>query len=271
MKQRKIDALITPRINNESVDHHPQYSRDYLLSLGTTPPGTQSYDGCGISEQLCTRLASLNILNHSCPFHVPPSPQKLIQNKSKRWKKRGKGRKNVANKVNPIPVLVNCRTEPVMISSPKPKQTNPTNVNNLRRIPRAPISHKRRTRFALWNTRSMKNKTTQVCDLVKNEKLDILAVTDAWLTDEHRDNHVLADIQSTLPNHNIHCAPRLGRPGGGICIIFRKEFVVKERVTWKFKTFECVDLHISSAKSIIFQISHHLSPTSLQKESNHDD
>ena len=81
MKQRKIDALITPRIVNESVDRRPQYSRDYLLSLGTTPPGTQSYDGCGISEQLCTRLALLNILNHSCPFHVPPSPQKLIQNK----------------------------------------------------------------------------------------------------------------------------------------------------------------------------------------------
>ena len=81
----------------------------------------------------------------------------------------------------------------------------------------------------------MKNKTTHVCDLVISERLDILAITEAWLTDDYRDNHVLADIKTTLPGFDLHCAPRLGRRGGGICIIFRKEFIIKEHVKWSFK------------------------------------
>ena len=130
------------------------------------------------------------------------------------------------------------------------------NLNNIRQIPRvSKISEKLSSRFALWNTRSMKNKTTHVCDLVISERLDILAVTEAWLTGDHRDNHVLADIRTTLPGHDIHAAPRLGRPGGGVCIIFRKEFVTKEHVTWRFEAFECVDLLITSTNQTSFRLS----------------
>ena len=79
------------------IERRPQYSRDYLLSFENKPPGTESNVDCGISEHLCTHLASLNLLNHSCPFHVPLLPQKPTQTKSKRWKKRGKGRKKQAH------------------------------------------------------------------------------------------------------------------------------------------------------------------------------
>ena len=55
-----------------NIERCPQYSRDYLLSFNTAPPGTESHVDCGISESTYTRLVSLNLFNHSCPFHHWP-------------------------------------------------------------------------------------------------------------------------------------------------------------------------------------------------------
>ncbi|XP_072022539.1 uncharacterized protein [Amphiura filiformis] len=100
----------------------------------------------------------------------------------------------------------------------------------------------------------MKNKATHVCDLIISERLDILAVTEAWLTGDHRDNHALADIKVTLPGYEVHCAPRTARRGGGICIIHRKEFQVKEYTAANFQSFESVDLLITSTNQSSFRL-----------------
>ena len=131
------------------------------------------------------------------------------------------------------------------------------NKSNLRHIPLLPstqLCKNSYTRFATWNTQSMKNKTTHVCDLIISERLDILAVTEAWLTGDHRDNHALADVKVTLPGYEVHCAPRTARRGGGICIIHRKEFQVKEYTAANFQSFESVDLLITSTNQSSFRL-----------------
>ena len=58
-------------------------------------------------------------------------------------------------------------------------------------------------KIGLWNAQSMMNKPTEVCDFVLTEKLDILAITEAWLRGDSRDGPALADIQSTLRDYHL--------------------------------------------------------------------
>ena len=183
-------------------------STDFLLLYRSgCVPGLE----CNISPDLINKLNSLNILSNSChghDLHCHPSSCKKAGRIRSRWRKRGRrGGKNQR-----IHTIVNSTRYVNTKNITDYDQTvRKVNLSNLRQIHRAPnASHKLCTRFALWNTRSMKNKTTHVCDLVISEKLDILAITEAWLTDDHRDNHVLADIKATLPCYELHCAPRLG-------------------------------------------------------------
>lgn len=54
--------------------------------------------------------------------------------------------------------------------------------------------------FALWNARSIKNKTHLICDLTAAEHVDIFALTETWLSGDARDDHSLADLSSSLPS-----------------------------------------------------------------------
>ena len=84
----------------------------------------------------------------------------------------------------------------------------------------------------------MKNKVVHVCDLIITQRLDVLAITESWQTGDERDNHATADLLTTFPGYAVYSAPRIARRGGGICIIYRKEFEIKVNDTSDFQTFE---------------------------------
>ena len=66
-----------------------------------------------------------------------------------------------------------------------------------------------------------------LCDFVINDHIDILAVTETWLSGDDRDNPSLADLTSTLPNYQWHHIPRKGRQGGGVGVCIKKGFKVR--------------------------------------------
>ena len=51
--------------------------------------------------------------------------------------------------------------------------------------------------FALWNARSVKNKTHMISDLVSSQDADVFVITETWLTGDARDNRTLAELNST--------------------------------------------------------------------------
>ena len=69
-------------------------------------------------------------------------------------------------------------------------------------------------KFGLWNARSMKAKTSMICDFIISTKLEVLALTETWLSGDDRDNCAIADIVATLPTHNFIHNPRKDRNGG---------------------------------------------------------
>lgn len=92
----------------------------------------------------------------------------------------------------------------------------------------------------------MKAKTHMVCDLIISHELDILGITESWLTGTFRDDPVIADFNNTLPGYDFHYVPRIGRRGGGVCICLRKSFKVRTMDRKSFESFEYIDLAITS-------------------------
>ena len=92
--------------------------------------------------------------------------------------------------------------------------------------------------FAVWNARSMKAKTYMVWDLIISHELDIQGITESWLTETYRDDPIIADFNSTLPDYDFHYVPRIGRKGGSVCVCLRKSFKVRTTDRKSFESFE---------------------------------
>ena len=127
------------------------------------------------------------------------------------------------------------------------KELNISSVKPTKRGKPSPLKTGSYTNAALWNARSMINKTADVCDFILSEKLDLLTITEAWLKGDSRDDPTIADINNTLPDYNIITHARIGKKGGGICVIYRKGF----KATYKshnFSTFECLEVSLTSGQ-----------------------
>jgi exonuclease III len=125
---------------------------------------------------------------------------------------------------------------------------NRNNLINLRKISsRAPCA-----RYAIWNARSMRKraKSATIIDFVISNQLDILAITETWLTGDDRDNHLLSDLRNALPDHCFHHVPR-GKRGGGVGILLRRGFDVVVNDTVSYQSFEITDVTISNGPSSI--------------------
>ena len=77
-------------------------------------------------------------------------------------------------------------------------------------------------RFATWNAHSMVKKSASICDLLISKHLDILAITETWLSANHPDNSTIAKILNTLKDFKFYHVPRASRTGGGIGVLLRK-------------------------------------------------
>ncbi|CAG2249207.1 unnamed protein product [Mytilus edulis] len=94
------------------------------------------------------------------------------------------------------------------------------------------------------NTRSVKNKTTSVCDFLTSNNVDIFALTETWLGSSV-DKHIISEI--TPDGYDLHHVARTSRKGGGVAVIFNKSLEVK-LVSSKhsFSHFELLECNVSS-------------------------
>ena len=69
-----------------------------------------------------------------------------------------------------------------------------------------------------WNVRSINNKVNNVMALVSDRDIDLIFISETWLTETH--NNITATIRDH--GYNIHHFHRGNRIGGGVAIIFKK-------------------------------------------------
>ena len=121
-------------------------------------------------------------------------------------------------KINKWPSKLDLQCQPISQSK--------INTKNLVNIDISPKGHTitNNLRIATINTRSIKNKVELVIENSELESIDILAITETWLTDSQEDQ---AWVQTSGPQdqeHSFHTHNRQGRRGGGLGLQHRREY-----------------------------------------------
>ena len=94
----------------------------------------------------------------------------------------------------------------------------------------------------LWNPCSLQNKLQEFISLLEDEDIHIAAITETWMTSLQ--NAVTAEIREK--GYNIHHFVRDNKRGGGVALIYKDVFNLKNAKVHNFDTFECVVASIQS-------------------------
>ena len=77
------------------------------------------------------------------------------------------------------------------------------------------------------NIQSLRNKDLQVSDLLTDYSIDILVLTETWLTDNPSDDHWLQSTPLNRDPYKILLHNRQDRRGGGVALIVKSDFATK--------------------------------------------
>ena len=99
-----------------------------------------------------------------------------------------------------------------------------------------------RLKWCIVNARSLRNKSTIFQDFVTDNKFDIVAVTETWLT--HSDDAVIADL--TPPGFAFLHHPRASRRGGGVGFLYNDNFSVLINPSDHYTSFESLSAVVSN-------------------------
>ena len=92
----------------------------------------------------------------------------------------------------------------------------------------------------------MNKKSASICDFVISKRLDLLALTETWLSRRHTEHLSVAEITNTLQNYVFFHQSRTDKAGGGVGLLLRKWFTVKVNEVSKFKSMEYMDFKITA-------------------------
>ena len=100
------------------------------------------------------------------------------------------------------------------------------------------------------NCRSINNKIGTVQLLVLQEKVDILALTETWLTED--DPHA---NQFCLEGYVFQHKPRIKKRGGGVGILCKQNCFIRRKEVFNYNYFECICAIIQvNGKNISFYV-----------------
>ena len=125
----------------------------------------------------------------------------------------------------------------------QPAITRGVNISNLKPIaPSCNIPEKYIT-IGCINTRSVKNKEDDVVEAITDNNIDILAITETWLTAGDRDNMTRKSM--TPQGHQLFDKARKCRRGGGVAIVCKDSLTCKEQQTPPMTSCELLELLIN--------------------------
>ena len=100
-------------------------------------------------------------------------------------------------------------------------------------------------KIGLFNARSLCNKIALVTELIHENNIALLCVTETWL--KVKDKAKIRELHEL--GFDIFSAPRAGR-GGGVGFIFKSGFPIKNQKSIKFKSFEVTEAVILAQERI---------------------
>jgi exonuclease III len=102
------------------------------------------------------------------------------------------------------------------------------------------------------NCRSVKNKACAIVDHIIDSDLDIIALTETWLSTLERDQRIIGEL--TPPGYIFHHVPRLNRKGGGVAVLCKDTFKIHVNSAFSASSFECIDVSVTAISVTIKMI-----------------
>ena len=103
-------------------------------------------------------------------------------------------------------------------------------------------------KLGLWNARSVNNKVAYISELIISNSLDILILTETWLTSGKA--HALGLFHDLLPGYTMSNQPHHSR-GGGLVILSRSDLTSKINKGPSYKSFEYLDITLTSGNMLL--------------------
>jgi exonuclease III len=101
----------------------------------------------------------------------------------------------------------------------------------------------------VFNCRSVNNKSSEILDHILDSGLDIVALTETWLSGNESDQRIIGQI--TPSGYIFHQIPRYGRKGGGVAIMCRDSFKVHVKPAFSASSFETMEVSITLQSATI--------------------
>ena len=122
------------------------------------------------------------------------------------------------------------------------------NHNNLLSLPRQ-LPQGKLSQFvcSLINARSIRNKTLLIQDFVLDNLVDVLMITETWLS-RCGDEVIIGEI--CPPGYRFFNQPRLSGNGGGVGLLYKANLHVKTRLSHDYRSFEYLDSTIVSTRTV---------------------
>jgi exonuclease III len=103
-------------------------------------------------------------------------------------------------------------------------------------------------KFCLLNAQSIGNKTTEMCEYIKERKIDILAITETWI----KSGDIKKIRDATPKTHKFKHVPRTSKRAGGVAVVYRIGLNVDIKpVSYTPKSFELMEAVITSGSTSI--------------------
>ena len=110
-----------------------------------------------------------------------------------------------------------------------------------------------KSRIMLVNAQSMKNKEHALLEHIDDLNTDILGITETWITNNDKDKVWKNSCCFNIDGWKAEFQHRKGRPGGGLCLVYRSHIKVKRIKAGEMKSFE-FDLWRACYKNVSLHI-----------------
>lgn len=127
------------------------------------------------------------------------------------------------------------------------------NLRNLVYIPVQNTQCGSRIKAALLNARSCVNKYDEIQEFVKDKTLDLLCLTETWLSSDSDHDFELRSL--TPPGYELINCPRMNKRGGGLAILHRDSMTVSVLESTPYSSFEVLRVSIKCRTNEQFTVS----------------
>ena len=124
------------------------------------------------------------------------------------------------------------------------RHQNTANLRNLSYLTRVNknLNNYKSLRFCTWNAQSVCNKTAVLQDYLCQEKVDLCAITESWISGDQ----AAVRVECTPPGYGFADHPRIRRSGGGIAVIYRSTLSLVSITAGERTSFEFAEYLVSS-------------------------